>query len=88
MDIDDCSFTLLPRWRSLLKINIHFQDGLVRVLLDGGPYRIFFPSDAKILEDDLEALKVCGYKFSLKCHCAHRRSPENFHWVYSLFWDY
>ncbi|XP_078438280.1 plant/protein (DUF810) isoform X2 [Wolffia australiana] len=34
-----------------------FVDGLVRVLLDGGPSRIFFPNDAKLLDDDLEALK-------------------------------
>lgn len=34
------------------------QDGLLRVLLDGGPSRVFFPSDAKLLEDDLEILKV------------------------------
>uniref|UniRef100_A0A1D1XJB6 Envelope glycoprotein n=1 Tax=Anthurium amnicola TaxID=1678845 RepID=A0A1D1XJB6_9ARAE len=32
-------------------------DGLVRVLLDGGPSRVFFPSDAKLLEDDLQTLK-------------------------------
>ncbi|KAJ8648655.1 hypothetical protein MRB53_001678 [Persea americana] len=32
-------------------------DGLLRVLLDGGPSRVFFPSDAKLLEDDLEILK-------------------------------
>lgn len=32
-------------------------DGLLRVILDGGSSRIFFPSDAKLLEDDLEILK-------------------------------
>ncbi|KAL5994785.1 hypothetical protein ACLOJK_024840 [Asimina triloba] len=32
-------------------------DGLLRVLLDGGPSRVFFPSDAKLLEEDLEILK-------------------------------
>lgn len=32
-------------------------DGLLRVILDGGPSRIFFPSDAKLLEEDLEVLK-------------------------------
>ncbi|CAA6669484.1 unnamed protein product [Spirodela intermedia] len=32
-------------------------NGLVRVLLDGGTSRIFFPSDAKLLEEDLETLK-------------------------------
>lgn len=32
-------------------------DGLHRVLLDGGPSRIFFPTDAKLLEEDLEFLK-------------------------------
>jgi hypothetical protein len=34
------------------------QDGLLRVILDGGPSRVFFPGDAKLLEEDLEALKV------------------------------
>lgn len=32
-------------------------DGLLRVLLDGGPSRVFYPTDAKLLEDDLEILK-------------------------------
>lgn len=32
-------------------------DGLLRVILDGGPSRLFIPSDAKLLEDDLEILK-------------------------------
>ncbi|WOL02939.1 hypothetical protein Cni_G11658 [Canna indica] len=32
-------------------------DGLLRVILDGGPSRIFFTSDAKFIEDDLEILK-------------------------------
>jgi len=33
------------------------------VILDGGSSRVFFPSDAKLLEDDLENLKVfpCGF---------------------------
>lgn len=35
-----------------------FQDGLVRVLLDGGPSRIFSQSDAKLFEEDLDILKV------------------------------
>ncbi|KDP40553.1 hypothetical protein JCGZ_24552 [Jatropha curcas] len=39
---------------SLLQASL---DGLVRVLLDGGPSRIFLPADAKLLEDDLEVLK-------------------------------
>jgi hypothetical protein len=34
------------------------QEGLLRVILDGGPTRIFFPNDSKLLEDDLEILKV------------------------------
>lgn len=34
------------------------QEGLLRVILDGGPTRIFFPNDSKLLEDDLEVLKV------------------------------
>lgn len=39
---------------SLLQASL---DGLLRVLLDGGPSRLFFPSDAKHLEEDLEILK-------------------------------
>ncbi|KAL8192241.1 hypothetical protein R6Q57_027908 [Mikania cordata] len=39
---------------SLLQASL---DGLVRVLLDGGPSRLFIPSDAKSLEEDLEVLK-------------------------------
>ncbi|KAK2428159.1 protein unc-13 protein [Trifolium repens] len=32
-------------------------DGLLRVLLDGGPSQLFLPSDAKLMEEDLEVLK-------------------------------
>ncbi|CAK7336489.1 unnamed protein product [Dovyalis caffra] len=32
-------------------------DGFLRVILDGGPSRVFCPGDAKILEDDIEVLK-------------------------------
>ncbi|KAJ0047259.1 hypothetical protein Pint_05208 [Pistacia integerrima] len=39
---------------SLLQASL---DGLLRVLLNGGPSRVFFPSDAKQLEEDLEILK-------------------------------
>lgn len=41
------------------------QDGLLRVILNGGPLRVFYPGDAKLLEEDLEILKVsgCEYKF-------------------------
>ncbi|KAI7738935.1 hypothetical protein M8C21_031821, partial [Ambrosia artemisiifolia] len=39
---------------SLLQASL---DGLLRVLLDGGPSRLFIPSDAKSLEEDLEVLK-------------------------------
>lgn len=39
---------------SLLQASL---DGLFRVLLDGGPSRLFMPSDAKYLEEDLEVLK-------------------------------
>ncbi|KAL9298303.1 hypothetical protein ACSQ67_024199 [Phaseolus vulgaris] len=39
---------------SLLQASL---DGLLRVILDGGPSRVFFPSDAKLLEEDLEILK-------------------------------
>lgn len=37
---------------------LFFQDGLLRVILDGGPSRVFTLSDAKGLEEDLEVLKV------------------------------
>nr|KJB60291.1 hypothetical protein B456_009G298800 [Gossypium raimondii] len=33
------------------------REGLLRVLLDGGPSRVFYPTDAKLLEEDLEILK-------------------------------
>ncbi|XVE68374.1 hypothetical protein DITRI_Ditri09bG0063300 [Diplodiscus trichospermus] len=39
---------------SLLQASL---EGLLRVLLDGGPSRVFSPSDAKLLEEDLEILK-------------------------------
>ncbi|XP_044480644.1 protein unc-13 homolog isoform X2 [Mangifera indica] len=39
---------------SLLQASL---DGLLRVLLNGGPSRVFLPSDAKQLEEDLEILK-------------------------------
>ncbi|KAF5735316.1 hypothetical protein HS088_TW15G00818 [Tripterygium wilfordii] len=39
---------------SLLQASL---DGLLRVILDGGPSRLFSPSDAKLLEEDLEVLK-------------------------------
>ncbi|KAL8158855.1 hypothetical protein V2J09_000392 [Rumex salicifolius] len=32
-------------------------DGLLRVLLDGGPSRVFSPTDARMLEEDLDVLK-------------------------------
>ena len=35
------------------------QDGLLRVLLDGGAARVFSVADAKLFEEDLEVLKVC-----------------------------
>jgi len=46
------------------------QDGLLRVILDGGPSRVFFPGDAKLLEEDLEALKV-----SYSNHLNIKRKP-------------
>ncbi|XP_031373592.1 protein unc-13 homolog isoform X2 [Punica granatum] len=39
---------------SLLQASL---DGLLRVILNGGPLRVFSPSDAKLLEEDLEVLK-------------------------------
>lgn len=35
-----------------------YQDGLLRVLLDGGASRVFHPSESKLLEEDVEVLKV------------------------------
>ncbi|XP_038891921.1 protein unc-13 homolog isoform X2 [Benincasa hispida] len=39
---------------SLLQASL---DGLLRVILDGGPSRVFSMSDSKLLEEDLEVLK-------------------------------
>lgn len=39
---------------SLLQASL---DGLIRVLLDGGPSRVFSQSDAKLFEEDLDILK-------------------------------
>ncbi|CAH2073776.1 unnamed protein product [Thlaspi arvense] len=39
---------------SLLQASL---DGLLRVLLDGGPLRVFHPSESKLLEEDVEVLK-------------------------------
>ncbi|KAF7824748.1 protein unc-13-like protein isoform X1 [Senna tora] len=39
---------------SLLQASL---DGFLRVILDGGPSRVFIPGDAKFLEEDLEVLK-------------------------------
>lgn len=35
-----------------------YQDGLIRVILDGGSSRMFTPADAKLMDEDLEVLKV------------------------------
>jgi hypothetical protein len=37
-------------------------DGLLRVLLDGGPTRGFAQSDSAMLEEDVNVLKVCGFR--------------------------
>jgi hypothetical protein len=39
---------------SLLQASL---EGLLRVILDGGPSRVFFPGDSKLLEEDVEVLK-------------------------------
>jgi hypothetical protein len=45
-----------------------FQDGLLRVLLDGGPTRGFAQSDSAMLEEDVNVLKVCGFRiYSVIC---------------------
>ncbi|KAF9595033.1 hypothetical protein IFM89_036051 [Coptis chinensis] len=38
-------------------ISFFYQEGLLRVLLDGGSSRLFLPGDAKFIEEDLEVLK-------------------------------
>ncbi|KAL0397397.1 UNVERIFIED_CONTAM: protein unc-13 [Sesamum calycinum] len=38
-------------------MRVQMEDGLIRVILDGGPSRMFTPADAKLLEEDLEVLK-------------------------------
>lgn len=63
------------------------QEGLLRVILDGGPTRIFFPNDSKLLEDDLEVLKVtlspCIQKLNI-FHCCYL--DRNFLvLIYSIF---
>ena len=47
---------------NLFLISLH-QDGLLRVILDGGPSRIFTLADAKLLEEDVEVLKVIKENF-------------------------
>ncbi|KAK9853633.1 hypothetical protein WJX84_001605 [Apatococcus fuscideae] len=42
-----------PLIRSLLQA---LADALVRVLLDGGPFRLFAPDDCGMIEEDLDAL--------------------------------
>lgn len=42
----------------MTETGVLFQDGFLRVILDGGPSRVFSPGDAKLLEEDLEVLKV------------------------------
>lgn len=41
-----------------LFLGLCVQDGFLRVILDGGPSRVFSLADAKLLEEDLEVLKV------------------------------
>lgn len=42
------------------------QEGLLRVVLDGGPSRVFSLADGKLLEEDLEVLKVCQILLSVE----------------------
>lgn len=46
--------------------NSIFQEGLLRVVLDGGPSRLFSLADGKLLEEDLEVLKVCQIPLSVE----------------------
>jgi hypothetical protein len=45
----------------LLLNSVDWQDGLLRVILDGGSTRVFSPNDAPLLEEDLETLKVISF---------------------------
>ena len=46
-----------------------FQDGLLRVLLDGGPSRVFSQGDAKLFEEDLDVLKVKSMSQMIQILC-------------------
>lgn len=39
-------------------VRFYSKDGYLRVLLDGGPTRVFLETDAEYLEVDLSILKV------------------------------
>lgn len=62
LDVSKLMYASQPSKRKIdvCKVQIPFfcQEGLLRVLLDGGPSRLFLPADAKLLEEDLELLKV------------------------------
>jgi hypothetical protein len=45
----------------LLLNSVYWQDGLLRVILDGGSTRVCSPNDAPLLEEDLETLKVISF---------------------------
>lgn len=44
--------------RVICSQEIVLQEGLLRVLLDGGPTRVFADTDSDMLEEDLSSLKV------------------------------
>lgn len=61
---------------------MYMQEGLLRVILDGGPTRIFFSNDSKLLEDDLEVLKVPLSPCIQKLNIFH---DQNFLFLFILF---
>lgn len=49
---------LISMYMMMMILSQLYQEGLLRVILDGGPSRVFFPGDSKLLEEDVEVLKV------------------------------
>jgi hypothetical protein len=57
------------------------------VILDGGPTRVFSPSDATLLEEDLEILKVYHYlKYNLAVFCVIRNIVLPGCWLFCAYY--
>lgn len=56
--MDSLALLMLLCMYMMMILSQLYQEGLLRVILDGGPSRVFFPGDSKLLEDDVEVLKV------------------------------